>query len=169
MWSNAQAPLARFLRWLMTPRFPPLSEKGEGKNQCSTTLWKRKVLQGKSLTVPLWGGKWLSNLISVLPETPLGGMLSQRANASPALPSCLCLWQRDPWTFLTQALLSSGNRSICFKMALFWHLFKSCRMTSHTHAHTHNHRALFLVPASLENLVSTCTFERIWGQIQGKV
>lgn len=146
----------------------PVREGGR-ENKCSTRLWKKKVLHGKSLTMQLWGRKWLSNLISVLPETPLGEMLSQWDHASSTLLCRLCLLQRDPWTFLTQALLSSGCRSIYFKMALFWHLFKSCQMTSHTHSHTHNHRALFLVPASLENLVSTCTFKRIWGQIQGKV
>lgn len=116
----------------------------------------------------MWGRKWLSNLISVLTEAPLGGnALSQLCSPQGSWKVgfvAFFSFQRDLWTFLTQALLSCRQQGAFISK---WPLFDTCLKASWWQA-TPTPTPTATGPCSWFQ-VSTCTSKRIWGQIQEEI
>lgn len=74
--------------------------------------------------------------------------------------------QRDLWTFLTQALLSFRHQEHLFQMAFFLTPVQKLPADKpHPHPHPQP-QGIVLRSSRLGNLASTCTFKKIWGQIQ---
>lgn len=78
--------------------------------------------------------------------------------------------QRDLWTFLTQALLSFRHQEHLFQMAFFLTPVQKLPADKpHPHPHPQPQpQGIVLRSSRLGNLASTCTFKKIWGQIQAK-
>ena len=64
----------------------PCQRVQKREDKCSTRLGEEKVLQGKNPTKQLWGRKWLSTSISVLPENTSGRECSFNGRTPALLP-----------------------------------------------------------------------------------